>query len=290
MGYVKGQLIASPLGRGSGMVTSFIKANGIVEVPQEVMRYESGARVLVRLLSPLGEIERNLVVVGSHDPLLDELADLLRINNRSASMGSSHAGSMGGIMAIRNNEAHLAGIHLLDEKTGAYNTSFVARYFPNGGVRLVECVKRLQGLIVPKGNPRQIRGIADLAQQGLRFVNRQKGSGTRILFDFLCRTGGFDPTGIYGYQREEYTHTSVAALVAAGDADVGFGILSASRQYDLDFIDAYEEQYDLLIPDHAWNLPVLQQLLEVLKSEAFTQRLQDLGGYLIDTPGSVRLR
>jgi len=133
-----------------------------------------------------------------------------------------------------------------------------------------------------------ITGIADLAQEGLRYVNRQKGSGTRILIDYLCRTCGVDTTKIYGYQREEYTHTSVAALIAADSADAGLGIFSASKLYDLDFIPVCEEEYDLLIPDHAWDLPMTQRLMEILKSDGFRQRLEALGGYFIDAPGTVR--
>ena len=288
VGYVKDRLIATPLNRGSGIVTSIMKADGIVEAPQGVGRFENGDVVSVRLLRPEEELKNSLVVIGSHDPLLDELSELMRVRFGDVSIGSAHTGSVGGLNAVRRGEAHLAGVHLLDEDSGQYNISFVHRFFPKGGVRLVECVKRSQGFILGKGNPFGIKGVADLTKEGLRYVNRQKGSGTRILIDYLCAKDGVDPSGIYGYNREEYTHTSVAALVAGGSADAGLGILSAARLYGLDFVPVCLEQYDLLIPDHAWDDPMVQMLLDVLRSDAFRRRLDDMGGYVTENPGAVR--
>jgi len=227
-------------------------------------------------------------VIGSHDPLLDELAELLRVEHGDITLGSAHVGSMGGLLALRRGEAHLAGVHLLDESSGEYNIPFVRKMLPNGGVRLVECVRRTQGLILQKGNPMVVEGIASLAQGGLRYVNRQKGSGTRILIDYLCREAGIDTTIIYGYSREEFTHTSVAAQIASGSADAGLGVFSAAKLYGLDFCPICEEQYDLLVPDHAWGLPMVQQLLAVLKSAAFRERMEALGGYEVGNPGIVR--
>ena len=290
MGYVGDKLMASPLGRGSGVVTSFMRADGILEVPQNVEGYPQGEKVSVRLLRPREQLRRSVVVIGSHDPLLDELGDLLHSADRSMFMSSSHVGSMGGITAIKRGEAHLAGIHLLDEKDGSYNIHMLKKNFPRGGVRLVECVGRVQGLMAAPGNPLGIRGIADLARENLRYVNRQKGSGTRILIDYLCRQAGVDTGKIYGYDREEFTHTSVAAQVASGSADAGLGILSAAKLYDLDFIPVYNEQYDLLIPDAAWETPMVQRLLEILQGPAFRARLEALGGYRLEHPGTVRFR
>lgn len=287
MGYVGDTLTASPLGRGSGIVSSFMKADGILEVPQGLEGYEAGSRVEVRLLSPMEKLKNTLVVIGSHDPLLDELADMLHAANHDLYMSSSHVGSMGGIMAIRRGEAHVAGCHLLDTETGGYNRSFIRKYFPNGGVRLVRCVGRQQGLIVAKGNPLQIDQFSDLAQEGLRFVNRQKGSGTRILTDYMCEQEKINPDTIYGYDREEFTHMSVAVQVASGSADVGMGIYSAAKIYDLDFIPICIEEYDLIIPDHAWETLQVQEMLTILKSEAFKEKVLSMGGYTIDNPGEV---
>ena len=179
-------------------------------------------------------------------------------------------------------------MHLLDEESGGYNTAFIKRYFPQGGVRLVECVGRTQGLMLAPGNPRRIREIRDLTAPGLRYVNRQKGSGTRILIDYLRKKEGIDTADIYGYDREEFTHTSVAVQIASGTADAGMGIYSASKLYGLDFLPICTEQYDLLIPDAAWDTPPVQRLLAVLRGPEFRARLEGLGGYQLDRPGRVR--
>ena len=290
LGKVGDRLIASPLSRGSGVVSSFMKADGIMEVPQNSEGFEAGARVSVRLLKRPEILEHTLVAIGSHDPLLDECADLLHLAEPALYMSSTHVGSMGGIMAIRRGEAHLGGVHLLDERDGSYNTSFIRRYFPKGGVRLIECVGRTQGLMLAPGNPKEIRTLSDLTRDGIRYVNRQKGSGTRILIDYLCKREGIDTAGIYGYDREEFTHTSVAAQIASGSADAGMGIFSAASLYGLDFLPVCTEQYDLLIPDDAYDTPMVQSLLKVLQSEAFRARLETLGGYHIENPGTVRER
>ena len=288
MGYVGDRLMASPLSRGSGVVTSFMKADGILEIPQGLEGYEAGEEVEIRLLCSLDKMQNTLVVIGSHDPLLDELGNMLHVADESLYMSSSHVGSMGGIMAIRRGEAHMAGCHLLDTVTGEYNLSFMKKYFPKGDVKLIRCVGREQGLMVAKGNPLDIQKFADIAKDGVRYVNRQKGSGTRILADYLCKTEQIDTAFVYGYEREEMTHTSVAAQIANGSADAGMGIYSAAKLYDLDFIPICVEEYDLIISDYAWNTPMVQQLMQVLKSDIFRQKLMELGGYTVDNAGELR--
>ena len=287
MGYVGDRLMASPLARGSGVVTSFMKADGILTVPQGQEGYPAGETVMVRLLSEEHRLRNTLVVIGSHDPLLDELSDMLHSDAPELYMSSAHVGSMGGIMAVRRGEAHAAGIHLLDTETGVYNLSFLKKYFPNGGVKLLRCVGRQQGLMLPKGNPMGIRSFADIARPGLRYVNRQKGSGTRILMDYLCAKEGVDPAAVYGYEREELTHTSVAVQIAGGSADAGLGIYSAASLYDLDFLPICIEEYDLLVPDSAWDTPMVQRLVELLQSEKFRARIEAMGGYTLDRPGTL---
>lgn len=287
VGAVGGRLMASPLSRGSGVVSSFMKADGILEVPQGLEGYEAGEEVTLRLLSPMEKLRNTLVVIGSHDPLLDELADMLHLGDPRLYMSSSHVGSMGGIMAIRRGEAHMAGCHLLDTADGTYNRSFIRKYFPKGDVKLVSCVGRQQGLMVARGNPLNICSFADISRQGIRYVNRQKGSGTRILTDYLCSREKVEPSDVYGYTREELTHTSVAAQIACGSADVGMGIYSAAKLYDLDFIPICIEEYDLIIPDHAWDSPMVQQLLTILRSDAFREKILSMGGYTVEHPGQV---
>lgn len=287
VGAVGGRLMASPLSRGSGVVSSFMKADGILEVPQGLEGYEAGEEVTLRLLSPMEKLRNTLVVIGSHDPLLDELADMLHLGDPRLYMSSSHVGSMGGIMAIRRGEAHMAGCHLLDTADGTYNRSFIRKYFPKGDVKLVSCVGRQQGLMVARGNPLNICSFADISRQGIRYVNRQKGSGTRILTDYLCSREKVEPSDVYGYTREELTHTSVAAQIACGSADVGMGIYSAAKLYDLDFIPICIEEYDLIIPNHAWDSPMVQQLLTILRSDAFREKILSMGGYTAEHPGQV---
>ena len=287
MGEVGGKLTASPLSRGAGVVSSFMKADGILEVPQGTEGYEAGEEVQVRLLSTPEKLQNTLVVIGSHDPLLDEVADMMHRADPTVFMSSSHVGSMGGIMAIRRGEAHAGGCHLLDTETGVYNLSFLKKYFPNGGIRLVRCVGRQQGLMLAKGNPLDIKEFADIAKNGVRYVNRQKGSGTRVLMDYLCEQYAVNVSDIYGYEREELTHTSVAAQIANGSADAGMGIYSAAQLYDLDFLPICIEEYDLIIPDHAWETPVVQQLIATLKSPAFREKMLAMGGYTVDHPGEI---
>lgn len=285
VGKVDGKLVAVPLNRGAGVVSSFVKADGIVEVPQNKEGYEAGELVPVQLLRDMKEIENTLVITGSHDPLIDELIDLMKRRWPDSQVASSHVGSLGGVMAVKRGEAHLGGTHLLDEQSGEYNKAFVERYFPDGGAKLVGCVYRSQGLIVASGNPLGVKGVEDLRK--VRYVNRQKGSGTRILLDYLLKQNGIEPGEVKGYEREEITHTAVAAAVASGTADAGMGILSAARIYDLDFIPVVEEQYDLLVANNTFENPQFKRLIEVLQSSEFAERLEGLGGYRLNRPGEV---
>jgi putative molybdopterin biosynthesis protein len=285
VGEVNGRLVAVPLNRGAGVVSSFVKADGIIHIPQNTEGYEAGDLVDVQLIRSLDDIRRTLVITGSHDPLLDEITDILKRRWPETQVASSHVGSMGGIMAIRRGEAHMGGIHLLDEETGEYNLAYVRRYFPQGGVVLLRCVQRTQGLMIQPGNPLGIQGIADLPRT--RYVNRQKGSGTRILIDFLTSRQGIDTSTVLGFDREEMTHTAVAAAIAAGSADAGMGILAAARIYGLDFIPVAEEQYDLLVAESALQMESVQRLIEVLKGPELAERLQRMGGYTLEQPGEV---
>ena len=287
MGYVGDKLTASPLSRGSGVVSSFMKADGIMEVSQGCEGYEAGETVKVRLLGSEEKLRNTLVVIGSHDPLLDELGNMMHSDNAKVYMSSSHVGSMGGIMAMRRKESHAAGCHLLDTETGEYNLSFMRKYFPNRDVRLLRCVGRQQGLMLQEGNPLGIGSFADVAGNGVRYVNRQKGSGTRILTDWLCAQNGIGGDRIYGFDREELTHTSVAAQIACGSADAGMGIFSAAQLYGLDFLPVCIEEYDLIIPDYAWDTPMVRQLVATLKSDAFKEKILSMGGYTIDAPGEI---
>jgi len=285
VGNVNGKLVAVPLNRGAGVVSSFVKADGIIEIPQNSEGYEAGEKVPMKLVRKMEDIDKTLVITGSHDPLIDELIDLMKIKWPDSQVVSSHVGSMGGLMALKRGESHMGGTHLLDEETGGYNKSYVQRYFPDGGVKLVGCVYRSQGLIIAADNPMGIQSVNDLNR--VRYVNRQKGSGTRILLDYLLQQSGLDAEAITGYDREEITHTAVAAAIASGTADAGMGILAAAHIYGLGFIPVIQEQYDLLVADKTFDNPQFQRLVEVLQSEEFAERLERMGGYQLNKPGEI---
>ena len=284
----EGSLSAVPIQAGAGVITSLTKADCILDVPQNCEGYEAGERAHVRLLKPIDRVARTVRILGSHDPLIDEAADELRRSDIRAYVSSAHVGSMGAILALGRGEAQLGGIHLLNESDGSYNVSYVEQYIPDGGVALIECVRRAQGLIVQKGNPLGISSVKELERSGVRYANRQKGAGTRVLVDYLLKQNGISPQQIEGYAREELTHTAVAAQISAGSADCGLGILSAARMYDLDFVPVCEETYDLLVSLSAMESPQVRAFLRILGSEAFLKRLDALGGYTYDQPGRIK--
>lgn len=286
LGFIGEKLVAIPL--RCNTETASQTADGLLTIPSDVKQYPAGSVVEIKLLRPLEDFHRSLIMIGSHDPLYDVIAQILSKNDTSFALKTSHVGSIGGIMAVRRSEAHMAGIHLLDEKDGSYNTAFVKKYFPNGGVRVVECVGRVQGIMTVQGNPKQISGISSLKNSDIPYINRQKGSGTRILFDYLLKKEGIHFSEIAGYDHEEFTHTEVALQIAQGLADAGMGIYSAASLYGLDFIPICNEQYDLLIPDHAWETEMVQEFLNILKSREFAQKLTEMGGYTLENPGEVR--
>lgn len=287
LGKVAGQWIATPLNRGAGVVTSFMKADGILRIPLNTEGLEAGDVVEVERLVPMNQLENTLVCIGSHDPLIDLLNDQLRTARPDLYLSSAHVGSMGGIMAMRRHEAHMTTIHLLDESDGTYNRSYLEKYLPNEDLVWIKGVKRTQGLMCAKGNPKHITKIADLINPSVRYVNRQKGSGTRILLDYLLQKNKLDPDMIYGYDREEFTHLSVAVQVAQDSADCGLGIYSAAKIYQLDFIPLCEEEYDFVVRGDFMDDPRLKAFLTILRSETFARELEAMGGYKTDGIGTI---
>ncbi len=287
LGRVDDRVVATPLGRGAGVTMSLVRADGIVCIPRFSQGLQAGEEVEVELLRRPEEVERTIVAIGSHDLTLDLLANLLRRNHPGLSFASSNVGSLGGLMALRRREAHLAGCHLLDEETGEYNVPYIRRVLPNEEVVLVHLVYRQQGLMVRKGNPKGIHTLEDLLRHGVSFINRQRGSGTRVLLDYEMKRRGLDPAGIDGYEREEFTHTAVAAAVDSARADVGLGILAAARALKLDFVPLLKERYDLAIPRRFFEGPLLEPLLETVGSDAFKTQVNALGGYDTSETGEV---
>jgi putative molybdopterin biosynthesis protein len=287
LGRVGERLVATPLQRGAGVVMSLVRADGVVRIPRFSEGVHAGAPVEVSLLRPKAEIERTLVAIGSHDLLLDLLANYLHRRHPDRYLSSSAVGSLGGLLALKRGEAHLAGTHLLDEETGEYNLPFVRRLLPDTPCVVLNLAYREQGLLVAPGNPRGIGSLEDLFRPEVTFINRQRGSGTRILLDYKLGQLGRDGGSIRGYEREEFTHLAVAAAVASGGADVGLGILAAARALGLDFIPVLQERYDLVIPLAFHESPLLQPLLALLQDGEFRSAVEALGGYDLRDIGRV---
>jgi putative molybdopterin biosynthesis protein len=248
-------------------------------VPAGLEGHHAGEQVDVALLRGVGEIDRTIVAVGSHDLVLDLAASELRAVDPGVTLASSNVGSLGGLVALRDGLCHIAGSHLLDPARGEYTLPYVDRVLGDRDVAVVRLVHREQGLIVARGNPLGLRGIDDLARPGLRYVNRQRGAGTRVLLDHELGRRGISPDSVPGYAREEHTHLAVAAAVAAGRADAGLGVMAAARAFDLDFVPVTREPYDLVLATETLEDPVTAPLWALLDDPAFREKVEALGGY-----------
>jgi putative molybdopterin biosynthesis protein len=288
LGRVGDTLMATPSGKGAGAVMSLVRADGLLTIPSGSEGIGAGEEVEIELLRQENEIDSTLVCIGSHDNILDLLANHLHKQRPMIRISSAHVGSMGGIMAIKRGEAHIAGCHLLDEETGEYNVQFIQRFLKDTPLQLINLCYREQGLIVAKGNPKKITGFEDIVQHGLTFINRQNGAGTRLLTDKVLSDAGIAPESIAGYGHEEYTHMSVAASVANGSVDAGMGIRAAANALELDFVPVAEERYDLILPKSHVNDPKIVKLFEIIRtSDAFQKGITELGGYNLRDSGRV---
>jgi putative molybdopterin biosynthesis protein len=287
LGQVGERFVAAPLSRGAGVIMSMVRADGIVRIPRFSEGVHAGAEVQVDLLRRFDEIRRTVIAIGSHDLALDLLSNALARRMPGASLASANVGSLGGLLALARDEAHLAGSHLLDEATGEYNVSYIQQHLAGRRVVLVHLAGRVQGLVVRVGNPRGITSLSDLVRDDVQFVNRQRGSGTRVLLDYQLRSLGLDPRGIPGYEREEFTHLAVAAAVASGAADSGLAILAAARALDLEFVPLFSEQYQLVIPRHHYESDLLAPVLDILRGQDFRTLVDALGGYDTANMGHV---
>jgi putative molybdopterin biosynthesis protein len=294
VGRVGEKLLAAPLSRGAGVITSLVRADGLVLLPRGVQGREAGEQVQVRLYRPQVELDKTIFCIGSHDMTLDLIAQFLAQHDRR--LASANVGSQGGLVALRRGEAHLAGSHLLDQETGEYNISFIRQYLPGIKVKVVTLVGREQGLLVQRGNPKQIKSLGDLNRPGaksevesVRFVNRQRGAGTRVLLDYQLNLLGIETDSIIGYNQEEYTHLGVAAAVASGRADCGLGIAAAAKALELDFVPLYQERYDLVIPQEYAESDLLRPLFEILENQEFRKAVAALPGYEVSKMGNLIL-
>jgi putative molybdopterin biosynthesis protein len=279
LGFVSGKYIATPISRGAGTTMSLVRADGVLEIPQNIEGYEVGTKVVVKLLRSQEEIKNTLVCIGSHDPIVDIASDLFHINNEKYFLSSAHVGSMGGIMALLSSETHIAPIHLLDMENGSYNVSYLKKYLGDKPMALIKGVKRIQGIMVPKGNPLDIKSLTDIVTKERRFVNRQRGSGTRLFLDYNLKKLELAPKNICGYEREEFTHIAVAAVIDAGDADCGLGVYSAAKLMGLNFIALGNEEYDFAVPVEFLDMDMIKEFIKVIKTDEFKGELDKLGGY-----------
>ncbi len=287
VGKVGDKLLAAPLSRGAGVITSLVQADGLALIPRGTQGLEAGAPVEVHLYRGKAEIERTIFCIGSHDLTLDLMAQFLTEHNRR--LASANVGSQGGLIALRRGEAHVAGSHLLDPETGEYNISYIRQYMPGIPVRVIALVGREQGLIVKRGNPKGIKSLIDLTNPDVRFMNRQRGAGTRVLLDYHLNLMTILPERIVGYSQEEYTHLGVAAAIASGRADCGLGIAAAAQALELDFIPLFQERYDLVVPKQFAESDLLAPLFGLLVDRRFREAVSQLLGYDVSVMGNVIL-
>lgn len=279
IGYVNGQFVATPLTRAAGVTMSYVRADGLLVVPANVSGYEQGDFAEVELMRPLEEIKNAIVFCGSHDMTIDMLSSQLKRVCTNRKIVSSHVGSMAGIMAIRKGEAHVAGIHLLDPNTKRYNISYVKKLLAGQDIVLYPFLKRKQGWILPKGNPLKVQTVKDLAANKANFVNRQKGAGTRILFDMLLEEAGLESEAIRGYEREMFSHLAVAAEVNGDEKGAGLGISPAAKAMGLEFVPVADEEYDLVMTRSFYESESGRLLIEIIQSSSFKQQVEKIGGY-----------
>jgi putative molybdopterin biosynthesis protein len=289
VGKVGENIVASPVSRGAGMLMSLVRADGFVRIPAMSEGVGVSAEVEVKLFGKtMDDITETIVCIGSHDNIIDVLALFLKKRYPRFSLSSAHVGSLGGLISLKRGEAHVAGTHLLDEDSGEYNVPFIQRFIPDEKIILINLVYRQQGLYVLKGNPKNITGFRDLVRDDIVFINRQPGSGTRLLTDKYLQDSGIQPENIQGYEREEYTHMTVASAVLNGIADTGLGILAAAEALGLDFIPLASERYDIALPERFMGMEMIQNLLHIIRNDKeFSDAVKNLGGYDVSDMGKV---
>ncbi|MCF8130394.1 MAG: molybdopterin biosynthesis protein, partial [Deltaproteobacteria bacterium] len=279
IGKVGERHVATPLARAAGSITTLTRAEGIIRIPALSEGISQGQKATAELLVDEEALNNTVVIIGSHDMAIDILGDEVRRNSGHIRISSGNVGSLGGLLAIRKGTCHMAGSHLLDTQTGEYNLSYIKRYIPNMDVTVFHLVLRDQGLMVKKGNPKAIHTVNDLIREDVMFVNRQAGSGTRVLFDYKLDQAGITANAVKGYDHEEFTHMAVAVDVLSGAADCGMGIHAAAKALDLDFVPIEQEQYDLVVPTGMLDHPNIQSTLKTMGTDNFRKRVAALGGY-----------
>jgi putative molybdopterin biosynthesis protein len=290
LGEVAGRVVANPLPRGAGVITTLVRADGYLRIPSLVEGFNAGEQVEIELLRPRADLRDTIVLTGSHDPAIGVLEDVLKSRHPELALSATNVGSLGGLLALKRGEAHVAGSHLLDPATGRYNLPDIERHLKGMDVVVVHFVKRAQGLIVAKGNPKGIAGLRDLVRKDVRFVNRQPGAGTRVLLDYRLAKLRIRPERIDGYEREEFTHMAVASAVASGLADTALGVRSAAQALGLEFIPVETEEFDLVMRRDFHDSAAGAALLAAVRSPELAAALTRFGGYDTTGAGAERRR
>ncbi len=221
----------------------------------------------------------NLFLAGSDDPALELLPDALRGEAAQPLLFTATLGSVGGLEALAGGRADMACAHLVDRASGEYNLPQLPRYLPGRSAVLVNLFHRELGLVVWTGNPRKLQGVGDLGRRGLRFVNRQPGSGTRAFTDEALAKAGVEQAGVVGYREEVSTHWAVALRILRGEADAGVATHAVAAALSLGFVPLTRERFDLVVPKESFFQPPVQALIEAIRSERFRRGLERLGGY-----------
>ncbi|HEY8911365.1 MAG TPA: helix-turn-helix transcriptional regulator [Desulfosporosinus sp.] len=227
--------------------------------------------------------------IGSHDPVVELLFEFLKHAPIPIESSISFRGSMDGLIALYRREAEISGVHLWDNVSQDYNISYVQHVIPDESVCIVNLVQREQGFIVAPGNPLDLHTWDDITKVGVRFINRQKGSGTRLRLDSYLQAEKISPDRILGYGQEETTHSGLACLIANGQADVGVGVKAAAQRLGLDFIPLFQERYDLVCLGQTTKTPAWKQLLNILRSPGFIQAINQQNGYDTSLTGNILL-
>jgi putative molybdopterin biosynthesis protein len=247
----------------------------------------TSARESVSIAGKQGSRDNQVVIAGSNDLALELLAKNTTIQHPRYTYSISNVGSLAGLIALQNGNCHIAASHLLDPDSGEYNSSFIKKHFPGLKILAVNLAHREQGLIVKKGNPLEIKTLKSLASKKVTYINRQEGSGTRVLLDYRLKEHGIDPEEIPGYSRIAYTHMEVALEIFSGSANAGLGIFAVARQLDLDFIPLATERFDLIIPSESYTTRAVKALRGVLGSDEFKANMTQLGGYDTKDTGKI---
>ncbi|HOB68935.1 MAG TPA: molybdopterin biosynthesis protein [Syntrophorhabdaceae bacterium] len=279
---------AIPLPRGASIFSSMARADGLMRVPVNIEGFEEGDTIACELLTKKETLKQRIHIIGSHDLSLDILRDMIKTHHTAFDLNSTHTGSLSGITALSKGIAHICTTHILDENEKIYNVPAIKKYLADKPCVLIHIAKRLQGLIVRKGNKKNIKGISDLSRPEVKFINRQSGSGTRILLDMLLSENDIEKHHINGYDREESTHTAVGIQVRESIADTGIAIYSIARVFSLDFIPLAEEDYDLLVTKEFTEDRRFKLLMDMVNSNEFRQRLEKLGGYNTKETGRIK--